>query len=308
MAVKKRKGLTIKQREILSGFLFISPWLFGVIYFFLFNIFQAGRYSVNAIELDTVYGGFSLIPRGMANFRFAVLEHATFNRELVESITDMVVSVPLIIFFSLFMAVALNRQFMGRGMVRAIFFLPVVMATAAIAGSMEMVMRMMMGGVSGVPPEMLEQETAFHAGAIANMLSEFGVPMVFISYILDAIARLYDVMRATGVQILIFLAALQAVPGSMYEVAQIEGATAYETFWKITFPMVSPFILTNVVYTIIDTYTQSTVVQTAFNTAFMLQNFGLSSAMSIISSGTASLVLLVVAWIISRRVFYQVGE
>jgi ABC-type sugar transport system permease subunit len=91
----------------------------------------------------------------------------------------------------------------------------------------------------------------------------------------------------------------------MYEVAQIEGATAYETFWKITFPMVSPLILTNVVYTIVDTFSNSVVVQTARDTAFVNQRFGYSSAMSLVSSAITLLVLLIVGWLISRRVFYM---
>jgi len=306
--MSKRKGLSLYQREVLSGYLFITPWLIGIVFFFLFNMFQAGIYSLNEIEIDQIYGGFELLPRGLDNFRFAMLEHGTFNRELVESLTDMLISVPLIIFFSLFMAVALNRQFMGRGAVRAIFFLPVIMATSAIEGSMDAVTRMMMGGASSIPPEIAESQGGFHAGAVAMMLVNFGMPLAFISYILDALTRLYDIIRASGVQIIIFLAALQAIPSSMYEVAQIEGATAYETFWKITFPMVSPLILTNVVYTIVDTYNQSTVVQTAFTTAFIHQNFGLSSAMSLVSSALACLALLLVGWLISRRVFYQVGE
>jgi len=306
--MSKRKGLSLYQREVLSGYLFITPWLIGIVFFFLFNMFQAGVYSLNEIEIDQIYGGFELLPRGLDNFRFAMLEHGTFNRELVESLTDMLISVPLIIFFSLFMAVALNRQFMGRGAVRAIFFLPVIMATSAIEGSMDAVTRMMMGGASSIPPEIAESQGGFHAGAVAMMLVNFGMPLAFISYILDALTRLYDIIRASGVQIIIFLAALQAIPSSMYEVAQIEGATAYETFWKITFPMVSPLILTNVVYTIVDTYNQSTVVQTAFTTAFIHQNFGLSSAMSLVSSALACLALLLVGWLISRRVFYQVGE
>jgi ABC-type sugar transport system permease subunit len=90
----------------------------------------------------------------------------------------------------------------------------------------------------------------------------------------------------------------------MYEVAHIEGATGYEAFWKITIPMVSPLILTNIVYTIVDTYAQSDVVATAYETAFTMQNFGQGSAMAIVSAALACLVLLLVGWLISRFVFY----
>jgi ABC-type sugar transport system permease subunit len=124
---------------------------------------------------------------------------------------------------------------------------------------------------------------------------------------------LHSTIRASGVQILIFLAALQAIPPSMYEVSQIEGATGYEAFWKITIPMVSPLILTNVVYTIVDTFVQSEVVQsareTAFSQVYLVEgirgfDFGRGSAMALTSSLLACLVLMIVGWAISKYVFY----
>jgi ABC-type sugar transport system permease subunit len=178
------------------------------------------------------------------------------------------------------------------------------MATSAIDGSLELIMSMMMGGVSSVPPDVMQQQTGFDANSIAMMLTQFGMPLAVVEYIVEMIATLHNVIRASGVQILIFLAALQAIPPSMYEVAQIEGATGYEAFWKITIPMVSPLILTNVVYTIVDTFAQSQVVETASNTAMSQLNFGLGSAMALVSSLVAGLVLLAIGWMISKFVFY----
>jgi len=302
--VKRRKGMTLARREIVSGLLFISPWLIGIVFFFLFNVFQAARYSFNDIVIDRTYGGFELVGVGFDHYYFIFREHGSFFIEMWMSIVDMVIVVPLIIFFSLLMAIILNREFLARGAVRAIFFLPVVMATPAIVGTMEVIMGMMMGGIQSVPPEMQAQASGFNAQAIAMLLFSFGVPTQVIDYIVQAIAMLHDTIRASGVQILIFLAALQAIPASMYEVAQIEGATGYEAFFKVTIPMVSPLILTNVVYTIVDTYAQSDVVETAHSTAFINQNFGISAAMSVSSSLLACLVLLFVGWAISRYVFY----
>jgi len=161
-----------------------------------------------------------------------------------------------------------------------------------------------MGGVSSIPPDVMRTQTGFNAHAIAIMLVQFGMPSQIIGYIIEAIAMLHDIIRASGVQILIFLAALQAIPPSMYEVAQIEGATGYETFWKVTIPMVSPLILTNVVYTIVDGFAHSPVAVLAHSTAFSLQNKGAASAMSMSSSILMCLVLFAVGWIISKRVFY----
>ena len=303
----KKKGLTLRQREARNGYLFVMPWMIGVTIFFLLSVFQAGRYSVNLLELDHTYGGYILTNVGLDNFRFIFFEHGTFVRQTVTALTDMLINVPLIIFFSLFIAIILNRAFFGRGVVRAIFFLPVIMATPAIDNSIAAILESVQLGVGGMP-EGTQQGMGFHPGVVAFMLADFGMPGQFISYILDALARLYDVIRSSGVQILIFLAALQAIPPSVYEVAKIEGATAYETFWKITLPLVSPLILTNVVYTVVDTFADSTVVQTAVTFAFTHQRWGVSSAMSIVSSTAASLLLLIMGYLISRKVFYQVGD
>lgn len=302
---QKRKRMTMRQRDILAGYLFKLPLIIGIAFFFLPNLFRMVQYSFSTLELNQVDGGYTLISQGFANFIEAFTQHATFNRELVESLIDILVNVPLIIFFSLFMAVAINRPFKGRSAVRAIFFLPVIMATGAIVSSMDAVQRLMMGGISSMPPEAAGATSEIDATYAALMLADFGMPMVIIEFIIEALGRLYEVIRASGVQIVIFLAALQSIPGSMYEVAKIEGATAYETFWLITFPMISPIILTNVVYTIIDMFAQSEVLATAFSTAFTNFNFGLSSAMSLISVGAACLILLVSGYFISRKVFYQ---
>jgi len=293
--------MSLRKKEMISGYLFIAPWLVGLVVFFIYNLIRAALFSFSDIDRSTM----ATESIGFENFRFILLEHSSFNRVLVDSLFEIfVLNLPLIIFFSLFMAILLNRAFRGRSLVRAIFFLPVIMATTAIQGPLEHIMAMMLGGVSSIPPEIMREAQGFNATAIAFMLADFGMPLQVVDFIVDAIAQLHNVIRASGVQILIFLAALQAVPVSMYEVAQIEGATKYEVFWKITIPMVSPLILTNIVYTIVDTYSRSNAVDLAYLTAFTLQQFGRSSAMSLISSIAVIVLLALVGWAVSKRVFY----
>ena len=136
------------------------------------------------------------------------------------------------------------------------------------------------------------------------MLADLGFPAVLSDYLIAAVGRIFDIVQASGVQIIIFIAALQSVPGALYEVSQIEGATGYETFWKVTFPMVSPLIVTNVVYTIVDAFMESEVVQTAYDMAFTNYNWGVSVAMSLMSSLAVCLVLAVIVKLISSKVFY----
>lgn len=304
--MKKRRGFSLRHKEMVNGLLFITPWLIGFVFFFLYNFAQAINFSLNSVVI-VPEGGFYLEWVGLDNFKYAFLSHATFNRQLVASLQDTIIDVPMIIFFSLFIAILLNRKFAMRGLVRAIFFLPVILATSSVTQALDAVLRLMMGGVSNVSQEFMEAQSmsGINPTSIAMTLSNFGIPRQVITYIISAANRIYTTISASGVQILIFLAALQAVPSSLYEVAKIEGATGYETFWKITFPMVSPLILTNVVYTIVDTYSNSEVVTMAHQVAFSQQNFGLSAAMSLVSSAVTCLVLLILGIFISRKVFYQ---
>jgi ABC-type sugar transport system permease subunit len=300
-----RKILTMRRKEAIAGILFISPWLLGIILFFITNLVQTVVVSLNRLTVQTE-GGFILTWVGIRNYVYTLTENASYNRALAESVLSTIINVPMVIFFSLFMALFLNRRFPLRGAVRAIFFLPVIMATAAITSTMDNLMSMMMGGVSSIPPDMQRAGTGFSANTIAYLLRDIGIPNQAIDYVVDAIANLFDTIRASGVQIIIFLAALQAIPGALYEVAEIEGATAYESFWKITIPMVSPLILTNVVYTIVDAYAQSDIVDIAYSTGFSGQmNFGVSAAMSVVSIVVTCIVLFVIAGGVSRYVYYQ---
>ncbi|MCL1846207.1 MAG: sugar ABC transporter permease [Defluviitaleaceae bacterium] len=303
----ERKGLTMRKKQAIAGYLFILPFLIGLVGFFLLNMVQAVIYSFNDVRIVPEVGGLVMDGVGLENFQFVLFQHGTFNRELIESLIDMVWYVPLIIFFSLFMAMILNRHFIGRSFVRMIFFVPVIMATPAILTALELSMSMMMGGRTNVPPDVMAEMAGFSPEAITFILGDFGLPDDLVGFIVDSIFRLNEILRMSGVQILIFLAALQAIPAEMYEVAQIEGATGYETFWKITFPMVSPLILTNVVYTIVDLYSHSPVVETATSFFFEMQQFGISSAMSIVSGLVACMFLLLVGWIVSKYVFYVNG-
>jgi len=223
-------------------------------------------------------------------------------------VTDMLWNVPLIIFFSLFMAILLNREFPGRLMVRAVFFLPVVLAVPAIQATLNMVMIMMADGMVDMGAETASgADSYFSAASLAMIFVDFGVPHNIIDFIVGTMGRLHTIIRSSGVQILIFLAALQAIPRSMYEAAQVEGTTAYESFWKITLPIISPMIVTNMVYTIVDIYIESAPVANARGLAFggwTTPNFGLSSVMSFITIIVVTLLILISGFIVSRKVVY----
>lgn len=298
-----RKKVGLKQKRAITGLLFISPWLIGFLAFYVRGVYQTIQFSLSKVDaLDT--GGFETSFIGLDNFRFALTQDPQFNQVMTNTIVEIMVDVPLIIFFSLFMAILLNGKFRGRTLMRAIFFLPVIMNAGAINNALELAQQNVMGGVSAVSTEIASSSGGMNVTLLLQTFMDIGFPNALLEYIVGAVSRIYIIVRSSGVQIVIFIAALQSIPGALYEVAKIEGATAYESFWKITLPMVSPLILTNIVYTIVDSFIQSEVVEKAQEVAFTNYNYGAGSAMSLISTIVVCVILGIASYLISKKTFY----
>ncbi|MCI9323022.1 MAG: sugar ABC transporter permease [Lachnospiraceae bacterium] len=302
---KQRKKRSLSQRQALKGFLFITPWLIGFLWFYARSLFMTLQFSFSEMIVNPG-GGYTLDFVWLDNFIYAFRAHATYKQILTTSLGNMLVDVPLITFFSLFMAMLLNRKFKGRTLVRAIFFLPVILNADAIVDAISLSRVMMSGGISSASAEMAASASSgMSVEYYIQMFGSLGLPDVLIEYVSGAVSRISDIINASGVQIIIFIAALQSIPGSMYEVAKIEGATAYETFWKVTFPMVMPHIITNIVYTVVDSFAKSDVIELAYDTAFGPQmNYGLSSVFSLVSTVITCLILVIVCGLIQKRTFY----
>lgn len=305
--MRKKNKLTLLQKRGLTGILFVLPWVVGFILFYVRSLIMTGQFAFNELTIDAVNGGYQLTPVGWENFRYAFQVHGSFKQILTSSVGNMLIDVPLIIFFSLFMAMLLNKKFPGRAVVRAIFFLPVILNSGAITEAMELSEQMMAGGISSQAAEVsatVGSTMALDIDYLISMFMNLGIPASLLDYIVAAVDRINDIIAASGIQIVIFIAALQSIPGSMYEVAKIEGATGYETFWKVTFPMVMPHIITNVVYTIVDSFTESEVVTLAYDVAFDQFNYGLSSVFSLVSTIVTCIILVLVVGAIQKRTFY----
>ena len=293
--MKKKKKLSLLQKRALTGFAFITPWLIGFLWFYVKSLIQAVRFSLSKMEM-LESGGYTLKFTGLDNFKYALFQDPTYNQILATSIRDIVIDVPLIIFFSLFIAMICNGKFKGRTLVRA-------MNAGAINNAIEMAREAVTGGVAAVSAE-AAVASGVNVDYFMNLFMDLGFPVALLDYITAAVGRIFDIVQASGVQIIIFIAALQSVPGALYEVAKIEGATGYETFWKVTFPMVSPLIITNVVYTIVDSFVDSDVVEKAYDMAFVNFDWGVSVAMSLLSSVIVIALLVIVCKLISKKVFY----
>lgn len=297
-----KKRMTLRQRRAITGLIFILPWFIGFLIYYLGSLIQTIQFSLSNVKIAET-GGYTTTFIGLDNFKYALMQHGTFNQILVDSLWEILVDVPFIVFFSLLIAIMLNSKFKGRTLVRAIFFIPILMGSGAVLEALQLATQNIQGGAASTVAEM-STSSGVNVDYFLNIFIDIGLPLTFVEYITGLVARIYEIVRASSVQIIIFLASLQSVPVSMYEVAKIEGATTYEIFWKVTFPMVSPLILTNVVYTIIDSFVNSEVVTTAYTVAFTQYNYGLSSAMSMLSTIIISLILIIVGGLITRKTFY----
>lgn len=303
--MKKKKGMTLTGKRAVVGLLFISPWIVGFLAFYVRSFIMTIQFALSEVNVNPGVGGYTTKFLGLENFVYEFTKHPNFSQTLVTSLQDILIDVPLIVFFSLFMALLLNKKFTGRTLVRAIFFIPVIMNADAIVSAIEMARSAMMGGVSATSAAIAESTSGgVNIEYYLSLFKELALPDSLLDYVVGAIGRLNDIISASGVQIVIFIAALQSIPSSLYEVAKIEGATGYETFWKVTFPMVLPHIITNIVYTVVDSFTNSEIVDMAYKTAYTDQIWGLSSAMSLTTTVLICLILGIVCGLIQKRTFY----
>ena len=304
----RKTRLSLTGRRALHGYLFILPFLLSFFFLILSPLILYVAMAFNKITAGAGGGsGITLTPVGWENFENVLFNEQTFLQELIASLQDLLLTGTCTVIFSFFMATVLNQKFRGRGIARAIFFLPVVVASGAAA---------------------LSQGDALSASAISvitdmsavNGYSHgFSLPVLLMQLLGDSgasrlggvvfplIRQFYTIAMSSGVQILIFLAGLQSVPLSLYEAAHIDGATPWESFWKITFPMMTPMILVCVVYTIVDFMSgmQNSVINTMYEYSTLRSEYGMSSAMGSIYFGIIFLLLGIVVAVVSRFVIYN---
>ncbi|GHU51101.1 lactose ABC transporter permease [Clostridia bacterium] len=300
------KPLTIKQRRARNGLLFILPWLIGFLWFYIRSFAQSIQFSLSDITVNMQVGGYTLRYAGLKYYDYLFSVHGSFKQVFADSIVEILIDIPLIIFFSLFMAVMLNGKFRGCTFSRVIFFLPVVLNSQAISNALGLAQSTMSGGITTSSSIILSSavDGGHDLGYYLYIFSQLGIPAPLINYVLGAVSRVTEVITASGVQIVLFLAGLQAIDPALYEVSKIEGATSYETFWKVTMPMVSPIIVTCIVYTVVDAFAKSGLLDLSYATTFNEINYPLGSAISLVGTVAMCLILWIICSVISKRTYY----
>lgn len=300
----KKKRLTLANKRAITGYLFIMPWLIGFCMYYIKSLFMTIQFSLSDVAASAT--GYTTEFCGIENFKHIFAVDPKFNQTLVTSIKDIVIDVPLVLTFALLMAMLLNQKFIGRTIFRAIFFIPVIMGCDAIADAISEARQAAVGGISSTSAAISEASSStVNLDYYVALFKDIGLPAGIIDYVVGAVGRISEVVDLSGVQIVIFIAALQSIPASLYEVARIEGATTYETFWKVTFPMVMPHIITCLVYTMVDAFASSEIVQFSYDEIFGPSlNYDYGSAMVLASMVVVCLILFLVVAFIQKRTFY----
>ena len=232
--VKGIKPGRLTKKEARTGVLFILPWIIGALVFLVYPLATSFYYSLNNIRITAL--GMRLNYVGFENYSQIITADTEVPELLVNYIVSTLISVPVIVVFALIIAMMLNQNIKCKGFFRLIFFLPVIIVSGPILG-------------------MLTDQGASSVSAVDMTAITSAIEGVLPGAIADPITDLFEnmitILWYTGVQILIFLSALQKVDRAMYEAAKIDGGSGWECFWKITLPTIKPMILINTVYTVV---------------------------------------------------------
>ena len=302
-------GKSLEKTKGRAGLLFVLPFVLGFLLIYLPIILDSICFSFFYIK-NVRGGGYELIFKGFEYYNEALFGAggSQFVQKLIAGLQQLVFDVPVILIFSLFIAVVLNQKMLGRAAFRAIFFIPVILST----GLMESI------NAADITSDYMgsEEGTANGAGESTSqqLVSAMDIQALFanmkvgaeiVTFVTSAVNNIYDIINRCGVQMLIFLSGLQAISPAIYEACRIDGASGWETFWKITFPMISPMILVNAVYTIIDSFTSASNVVMSYIYDIYESNQSLATAMSWIYFLMIILIIAVFALVASSMIFYQ---
>ena len=291
---------TMPAKRARTGFLFILPFIIGFIFFMINPLILSMQMSLSEVKL-VPGSGFTMTWNKFGNYHYAMATDPNFNQYLVDEIGRMVINTIATLVMSFVIAVILNQKFKGRIFCRIIFFLPVILSSGVLPGieSSNEFYNMM----SDIGNTVQNSSGINISQSLQDLLSVSGVAREVFDVVFQMIDAIYDIVMASGIQIIVFLSGLQSISPSLYEAADVEGCSAWESFWKITFPMVSPLLLVNTIYTIIDFFMKSNnTVMEHINSLQIASKYGQAAAQSWIYFGISLAFIGISALIISKGV------
>ena len=303
LKIKTRRPASLEKRKARAGYVFVLPFILGIVLIYLPILIDSLCFSLYTRKTGAYGGTYVYVFEGLKYYKDAFTVNTQFAGNLLSGLQQLIFEVPAIIIFSLFIAVVLNQKMLGRAAFRAIFFVPVIIATGlmdSINGS-DIVSSEMSGGID----DGSGSTGIINVMQVENLFRDMAIGGELVTYVVNLVNDIYNIINYSGVQMLIFLAGLQSISDSIYEASRIDGATGWETFWKITFPMISPMILVNAVYTIIDSFTRSSNITMSFIKNVSDSDPTQASAMYWIYFISVILIIAAVAGVASTFIFYQ---
>jgi ABC-type sugar transport system permease subunit len=295
---------TMPARRARTGTLFILPFIIGFIFFMVRPLVMSLQMSLNEVNLIRG-GGFTMTWNDFYNYHYALQTDPNFNEYLVQEIGRMAINTIATLVLSFVIAVILNQKFKGRILCRIIFFLPVILSSGVLPGiesSNEFFNMMTDIGKS------VEESSGVNVSlALQELLQVSGVAGDIFDVVFQMIDAIYDIVMSSGIQIIVFLSGLQAISPSLYEAADVEGCSAWESFWKITFPTISPLFLVCWVYTVVDfcMRTDNDVIDKIKKTMVGKLDYGFASAMSWTYFVIVMAIIGVTSFLLSKWVYYD---
>lgn len=289
MKPKKKRG--IESLKSKYGMLFVLPWTLGIIFFVLIPIVQSISYSFSKISTDE-YGIVQNF-RGIKNYIYIVSEDPNFLSYLTSSILKLLYSLPAILVISIMIGIILNGKFRGRTFFRSLYFLPVIIATGVVMEWIMLCANPSLDTAGGSATSEIIN--------ITQITEALGLTGPLVEFFQTAISEIFTLVWSSGIQIILVIAGLQSIPDSLYEVSQVEGATKWEEFWFVTFPMLSRITLLVIIFTFVELVTDKTneVMSYIYNLMTSL-NYDESSAMLWMYLGASGLFMGIIVFAFNR--------
>lgn len=284
---KKYKPGRLKAREDRMGYLFVAPWMLGAAIFVIYPLVQSFMFSLNKIKMTPKGRIYSFI--GIGNYTNIWAEDPDFIMNLQSYLSETILAIPIIVVFALIIAMLLNGNIRCRGFFRLIFFLPVIIASGPVMNQLTD------QGAATIP--------ALNVTMITQLLNQY-LPKFLADPVASVFSNFVMLLWYSGVQILLFLAALQKIDGSLYEAAKIDGGSGWECFWKITLPTIKPMILLNAIYTVVfmSNNEQNDIITLIYETMFSVSGgYGYASAMAWMYSLIELALIGIVAFLLAGR-------
>ena len=295
----KRISISYEKKKRLIGYAFVAPWILGAIYFFLLPLIQSVIYSFSEVSIKS--GGMETVWVGFEYYYRALFTDREATQLLWSSLSSVLIKTVYIAILSLFVAVVLNQKFFGRAAARAIFFLPIIVTSGVVIS--------IINGDSSTSSLFngTESSTMVKSFELVALLNDIGFPEKVTTFLTGLVDQVLNIVWVCGVQILILLSGLQSVPGHLYEAAKMDGASGWESFWFVTFPMLSPMLLLTIIYSIVDGLSDysNKYQNLVLDYANTYLNYSYSSALATIYMVLSGLIIGLVFLMTRRFVFYM---